>query len=282
MYKTTTFVVNTFSVILVILSCRASEAVRFFHHPKDHTAVEGTRTHFTCIFREITDDMVGKYEVIWTKNHYPISEPSNGFDQNRFSFENHYEDRKHFLRIDPVMRKDAGGYRCHFRYKEVDITSDVGILTIHEVPSKKYPLVTLEKSTYSSGDVVRVRCLSEKTNPKPGLQWANNNVQLKPIESEDYTHFWIESTFIATSHLNGVRIGCKLLVESYLAPRYSESECLYITDAKPPNSQTHQKYGSCFSFNGGTRPLTYYLGVAVAQSVCASLIIIDMTNRIVI
>ncbi|XP_033127916.1 cell adhesion molecule 4-like [Anneissia japonica] len=293
-------VMNVVQAILFFLAY--CEAVQFLHQPMDHSAVERRRAHVTCIFKDITDYMEEKYNVIWTKDTYIISEPSNGFDLDRFSFHDHYVDSRHLLRIDPVKREDKGGYRCHLRYNgEVLLTSNIGMLTIREIPSDKYPLVKLGKPTYTMGEEVTITCLCEKTNPVARLKWASEYRQLlRPTTNsrENNTHIWIEAIVSAVPNLDGIKFVCKMIVEDETAPRYSQSEELHIIDilettSKEPSRQTHkQQYMTRFLLpknvpqvemdetfaKGGTRPIAYSLGIIVTQSVCASVILVAMAT----
>ncbi|XP_033120812.1 uncharacterized protein LOC117119943 [Anneissia japonica] len=250
-----TSTIKTFSVILVIVNFHAYEAVRFIYQPTDHSAVEGKQTHVTCIFTDITDDMEGKYDVIWTKESYIISKISNGFDLNRFRFHDEYANRQHVLRIDPIKREDGGKYRCHFRYggEILKISNDCK-LTIREIPSKAYPLIVFGKPTYKTGDKVTITCFCEKTNPMAKLEWLQPSkigvLGLTTKSRANNTHAWIEVTFPATLELNGVFFDCKIKVRDEIVPRYSVSRQLHITDgseffmttSKKPSRQIHQQY----------------------------------------
>ncbi|XP_033115762.1 uncharacterized protein LOC117115971 [Anneissia japonica] len=243
--------------------------------------------------------MEGKYNIIWTKDSYIITNLSNGFDLDRFGFHNIYAKRKHFLRIDPVKREDGGRYRCHLRYNgEILLTSSIGMLTIREIPSITYPLVEIGRSTYKIGEEVTVKSVCEKTNPTAKLEWGLSEQKrfLEPTtkSGENHTHIWIEARVPATPDLDGVCFECKMKVEDEVAPRYSQSGRLSIIDGQittnKPLQQTRTKNLTDLSSDmlGGIKAESYettanggtQLGIemAVTQIVVVSLILNAMAT----
>ncbi|XP_033097426.1 uncharacterized protein LOC117101555 [Anneissia japonica] len=208
-------------MLVILLFCNISKAVRIEHQPVDRSVAEKKRVHFTCTFKDINDNMEGKYEVIWTKDTYIISE-LNGFNLKRFKFENLFAEKEHVVRINHVNRKDKGGYQCHLRYNnDILLTSNTGKLTVREIPSDRYPLVKLDKEIYRPGEEIAVSCVCENTNPEPTLEWDPTTQTLlqSTIIKKNDSLIWIEATVIASTAVNGLVLTCLLHVEDEPVPR---------------------------------------------------------------
>ncbi len=124
-------------------------------------------------------DVNGQTEQLTFDNHYL----SSSLGQRSYLAKRTFPDGSHvlFLTVVDVEHGDEGKYLCKaytmLNGRFTDIAEDSKLIRIHSFPRKLYPVCqsTPNKASVTVGDMLRLKCTSERTFPLVTLIWSSSS-----------------------------------------------------------------------------------------------------------